>query len=123
MAKTQQRRPDPARVVAEARMRAIEAHLSRSRQHEEPERPSLDDLPVTAVDPVELQRTARMARERRVLVERLAQLDRGEPILCAECDEPIPAERLLAVPTARRCVLCQTKAERTDPRIHIAAFA
>ncbi|MDO8621646.1 MAG: TraR/DksA C4-type zinc finger protein [bacterium] len=119
---TAQRRPNLAMLVAERR-RVIEDHLRRSRQHEEPERVSLEDLPVTAIDPVELARTTRMSRERRVLEERLEQLERGEPITCQDCNEPIPAQRLVAAPAARRCITCQESVERTDPRIQISAFA
>ena len=31
---------------------------------------------------------------------------------CIDCGEPIPKERLIAVPSARRCVECQQKYER-----------
>ncbi|MBI4449612.1 TraR/DksA C4-type zinc finger protein [Candidatus Uhrbacteria bacterium] len=107
--------------MAERRQVVVD-HLRRSRDHEAPERASVDDMPVTAIDPVELQRTTRMSRERRILEERLTQLERGEPILCEGCEEPIPAQRLAAVPTAKRCIACQENVERTDPRIHIAAL-
>jgi len=122
MAKAKQQGSELTRFLRDRRD-SIVRHLKGARQHEEPERTSLDDLPVTAIDPVELQRTARMSRERRVLEERLAQLQRGEPITCEDCGEPIPAARLKAVPATRRCFGCQSNVERTDPRIQIAALA
>lgn len=36
----------------------------------------------------------------------------GEPRTeCVDCDEPIGAARLKAMPTAQRCITCQTFAE------------
>jgi phage/conjugal plasmid C-4 type zinc finger TraR family protein len=39
-------------------------------------------------------------------LERIAE---GAYGICASCDEPIPAERLEAVPTAVQCVSCQER--------------
>jgi len=36
---------------------------------------------------------------------------------CQECEEPIPAKRLDAVPWARRCVSCQEEAERSQSSV------
>lgn len=46
-------------------------------------------------------------RKRSELEAALARLDDGEYGLCADCEEPLPAARLRAVPTASRCVACQ----------------
>jgi DnaK suppressor protein len=42
----------------------------------------------------------------------LARLEAGEYGTCATCGEPIPAERLQALPFAVRCVACQDRLER-----------
>jgi len=42
----------------------------------------------------------------------LARLDDGSYGLCSTCREPIPPERLEAVPTTSRCVGCQERRER-----------
>ncbi len=42
----------------------------------------------------------------------LARLDSGEYGICVECERPIAAKRLAAVPWASHCVACQ---ERLDP--------
>jgi len=42
----------------------------------------------------------------------LARLEAGEYGTCATCGEPIPAERLQALPFAVRCVACQGRVER-----------
>ena len=42
----------------------------------------------------------------------LERLKEGQYGLCADCGAPIPAERLKALPTARRCMSCQTGSER-----------
>lgn len=43
---------------------------------------------------------------------RRAKLDAPGADLCAECQEPIPAERRRALPSAYRCVGCQAFIER-----------
>ena len=43
--------------------------------------------------------------------EALERIDRGEYGMCEACEEPIPPRRLEALPYARYCVACQTKAE------------
>ncbi|MBL8290878.1 MAG: TraR/DksA C4-type zinc finger protein [Bryobacterales bacterium] len=37
----------------------------------------------------------------------LARLDSGEYGICVECERPIAAKRLAAVPWASHCVACQ----------------
>ncbi len=44
-----------------------------------------------------------------------SRLARGESLLtCEECDEPIPEARRQALPGVRRCVPCQSEADRRD---------
>ena len=43
---------------------------------------------------------------------RAAALDAPGAEICADCAEPIPAERRQAVPSAIRCINCQAYAER-----------
>lgn len=42
----------------------------------------------------------------------LEMMDKNTYGICEMCSEPIPIKRLLAVPTARYCVSCKSKAER-----------
>ncbi len=42
----------------------------------------------------------------------LERIDNGTYGICPDCQKPIPRERLLAVPTATRCVPCKEKAEK-----------
>ena len=42
----------------------------------------------------------------------LQRLDKGTFGKCEQCGQPIPEERLNAVPYATRCVACQAKAEQ-----------
>jgi len=44
--------------------------------------------------------------------EAFERLNQGRYGLCEDCGEPIPANRLEAAPTARRCMKCQAKRER-----------
>lgn len=46
----------------------------------------------------------------------LRDLEEGTYGQCGGCEEPIPEERLEALPTARRCILCQEKVEKQMPR-------
>lgn len=43
---------------------------------------------------------------------RAAKLDAPGAEICADCNEPIPEERRIAMPSAFRCVGCQAWAER-----------
>jgi RNA polymerase-binding transcription factor DksA len=66
-----------------------------------------------------LTRRAGVDRDARDLAEVESALSRlGEPGfgLCAQCEEPIGWERLLARPEASRCVRCQSASERSQPR-------
>jgi len=52
--------------------------------------------------------------EELVEIERaLSALDDGSWGQCVDCENLIEADRLLAIPTAARCIRCQTAAERT----------
>lgn len=42
----------------------------------------------------------------------LERVEQGTYGICPDCEKPIPRERLLAVPTATRCVPCKEKAEQ-----------
>ncbi len=42
----------------------------------------------------------------------LERIEAGTYGICPDCNEPIPVERLEAVPTATRCVPCKEKAEK-----------
>lgn len=41
------------------------------------------------------------------------RLERGEYGVCEDCGERVPYKRLLAFPTARRCLDCQERHERS----------
>jgi len=43
----------------------------------------------------------------------LRRIDAGTYGICSNCGEPIPAERLEAVPWATQCIDCKRKEERT----------
>lgn len=67
------------------------------------------------------QRDLAVALEERELAElndidaALTRWADGRFGLCEDCDATIPAARLHANPTARRCVACQTAAEHANP--------
>ena len=43
--------------------------------------------------------------------EALQRVESGDYGNCSDCENPIPLERLVAVPTATRCVPCKEKAD------------
>ncbi len=63
----------------------------------------LADLNILRVD--------RQIRELREIEAKLAQIKEGSANECVDCDKEIGLQRLLAYPTAMRCVVCQEKHE------------
>lgn len=53
-----------------------------------------------------------LRREIREIEEAFERLRQGRYGLCSECGQPIAANRLKAMPTARRCMSCQVGSER-----------
>jgi DnaK suppressor protein len=53
-----------------------------------------------------------LSAEIRDIDEALERLRHGDYGLCVDCGALIPAKRLRAVPTARRCLNCQARCER-----------
>ena len=73
-----------------------------------------DDAVVDSLNEAALHR---LLRDEDALERTLSALDRmqhGTFGACSDCGEPVGAERLLALPTAMRCVACQTQAERAE---------
>lgn len=65
-----------------------------------------DELAAITVD--------RLARDLKRIDGALADIDAGCYGVCVECEEPIAAKRLKALPFATRCVECQTRSERLE---------
>jgi DnaK suppressor protein len=57
---------------------------------------------------------ARLEEKLRFVDEALARLDAGKYGMCVECHEPIPIERLIALPFAAYCVNCQQAQNRAQ---------
>jgi DnaK suppressor protein len=78
--------------------------------------PRSDDDAETGTATFERERTmslARNARQTIIQVDRaLARMDAGTYGLCVGCGQPIPHERLEAIPQAMDCLDCRRKAER-----------
>lgn len=71
-----------------------------------------DDAVVNGLNQAALDR---LLRDEDALERTLAALDRvheGTYGACVDCSMPVGRERLEALPTALRCVACQTRAER-----------
>jgi RNA polymerase-binding protein DksA len=63
------------------------------------------DLNITLLD--------RHVQETRDINSALIRIDKGTYGICAECSGPIGYDRLMAYPTAERCVHCQEVYEKT----------
>ncbi len=78
--------------------------------------PRSDDDAETGTATFERERTmslARNARQTIIQIERaLERMDAGTYGLCINCAQPIPVERLEALPQAVDCLDCRRKAER-----------
>ena len=56
----------------------------------------------------------RLARDLKLIDRALADIEAGRYGVCSECEEPIAAKRLKALPFATRCVECQARSERLE---------
>ena len=56
----------------------------------------------------------RLARDLKLVDRALAEIDAGRYGVCSECEEPIAAKRLKALPFATRCVECQARSEKLE---------
>lgn len=70
---------------------------------------ALADL-IVDLDLAEIDRDVEELRDIGAALMRIADNRYG---ICADCDEAIPVERLRAYPTAKRCLDCQRRHERT----------
>lgn len=70
------------------------------------------DLAAEACDQdLSLNFLARSQDELKEIAEALERIERRSYGVCDDCDQPIPAARLEAIPTARLCVPCKSKSE------------
>ena len=65
-----------------------------------------DELAAITVD--------RLARDLKLIDRALADIEAGRYGTCTECEQPIAAKRLKALPFATRCVECQARSERLE---------
>jgi len=56
----------------------------------------------------------RLARDLKLIDRALSDIDTGRYGVCVECEEPIAAKRLKALPFATRCIECQARSERLE---------
>lgn len=73
---------------------------------------SVSDL-LTDLDLSEIDRDVVELRETEAA---LSRIDAGVYGFCIDCEEPISLERLEKLPSAARCLQCQSRREHADPR-------
>lgn len=96
-------------------------HLGQLRDSSDPDEIATtgDIADLAAIELVREQENAAVTRDMRELREIEAARERlaaEEAGVCIDCGDPIGFERLLALPTALRCVSCQAIHEQTHPR-------
>ena len=72
-----------------------------------------DQSLATLLVDVNLADVDRHVQEIREVEEALGRMAQASFGICRHCQQPIEYERLLAAPTAERCVTCQAEYERT----------
>ena len=75
-----------------------------------------DDATADLLVDLNLAEIDRDVEELRAVQNAIARLKRGEYGVCEQCGQEIGAGRLEAVPYARLCIECQTRAERPTGR-------
>jgi DnaK suppressor protein len=71
-----------------------------------------DKATVRLLNDLALEAAGHNAAQMQVLRHALAKFDDGSYGECEECGNPIGFSRLQARPEARRCITCQTRAEK-----------
>lgn len=69
-----------------------------------------DQAPISHEEFISLRINSLDYGQLRLVEEALDRLDAGDYGICLECEEPIPAKRLAAIPWARYCITCQDRA-------------
>lgn len=123
--RTPKPKPPGKRVVAQLRkqleadrveLESQAARLEADAADESWKEPRSDDDAETGTATFERERTMSLARNARATVVQidraLARMDAGTYGLCITCEQPIPIERLEAIPQAVECLDCRRKAER-----------
>ena len=72
-----------------------------------------DESLATLITDVTNADVARDAAELQDILAAEARLAAGTYGICIDCGEPVPYERLVAYPTAKRCIRCQQVREAT----------
>jgi phage/conjugal plasmid C-4 type zinc finger TraR family protein len=108
------------------------ARWGRMGQTAKPQTLALEGEPIVSTEVIDIaQALEQMGRdtslqeaERRELlaIERaLAKMATGKFGVCEECDDEIPARRLMVLPEARLCAVCQAFEERQNAKINTRA--
>lgn len=58
----------------------------------------------------------RLDDRRALITQALDRMDRGVYGICENCHQPIPADRLVALPFASLCIQCQEERDQRDQR-------
>ena len=91
----------------------VNNELSRARATRDPEQDVYADNSPDDLDTALIDRQINEMRELEMSMEYLNELEFGD---CIDCGGEIGFERLLAQPSAQRCIECQSKYEKAFPQ-------
>jgi RNA polymerase-binding protein DksA len=98
-------------TVQEARAAAAERPSAQGPQVEDPGEEGEQRFR-SGIEHAEMQRHLEELRD---IDETRTRINAGSYGECIDCGQPIAVERLMAQPTAKRCVSCQSAYEKTHP--------
>jgi RNA polymerase-binding transcription factor DksA len=91
----------------------VNNELARARATRDPEQDAYSDSSADDLDTALIDRQINEMRELEMSMEYLNELEFGD---CIDCGGEIGFERLLAQPSAQRCIECQSKYEKAFPQ-------
>lgn len=91
----------------------VNNELARARAARDPEQDAYSDSSANDLDTALIDRQINEMRELEMSMEYLNELEFGD---CIDCGGEIGFERLLAQPSAQRCIECQSKYEKAFPQ-------
>lgn len=123
----QERRPDVLRALLIGRRTALQKEIDRLIAEHRDHHGHFQDGLVMDLEDMSLREAMAAeqiallearTRERIQLDEALRRLDEGTYGICEDCQTPIAAGRLRALPFARRCIGCQEQFEVFERIVH-----
>jgi DnaK suppressor protein len=105
---------DLSKRLRDARREILESLGERDEVHIEQTADEMDQARANEARELAITNLTLSARKLRLIEKALERLDTGEYGICANCEDPVGAKRLRAVPWAEYCLKCQEIADRDE---------